>query len=137
MATRSTISLETTDKNGIKTIKTIYCHWDGYLSHNGVILKECYNTIERVEKLLELGDLSILGQELAIDEYHTFDKPVRGVCVAYGRDRGEENTNYSVCNSYEDMRKEEYNYIFKDNKWFYFCNNKINNIQEVTDKSFD
>ena len=38
MGTRSTIAIH--NKNG--EIKSVYCHWDGYYEHNGVILYNFY-----------------------------------------------------------------------------------------------
>jgi len=57
MATRSTIAI----RNADNTVTAIYCHWDGYLSYNGKILFENYNTEEKVRELIALGDLSVLG----------------------------------------------------------------------------
>ena len=39
MATRSTIALEFADG----TIGQVYCHWDGYLQHNGRMLLANYS----------------------------------------------------------------------------------------------
>ena len=39
MATRSTIALEFADG----TVQQVYCHWDGYIDHNGKILFENYS----------------------------------------------------------------------------------------------
>jgi len=75
MATRSTIAIRTEDG-----IKAIYAHWDGYIEHNGRILREQYKTAEQVNALIELGDISQLGLDT-------------GLTVAYGRDRGEELTD--------------------------------------------
>ena len=75
MATRSTIAIKTEDG-----IKAIYAHWDGYIEHNGRILREQYKTAEQVNALIELGDISQLGLDT-------------GLTVAYGRDRGEELTD--------------------------------------------
>ena len=90
MGTRSAIAMKTEDG-----IRSIYCHWDGYVDHNGRILKEFYSTDDKVQALLDLGDLSSLRQE--IGEPHTFDRhqaePELDMfdnwCLAYGRDRGE------------------------------------------------
>jgi len=135
MATRSTISMKVDDKAGLKNIRTIYCHYDGYLSHNGTILLEHYNTADKVEKLLDLGDLSILEKNLSTDKPHNFSNPVEGVCVAYGRDRGEKETQSRYAFSYHYMNKESYNYIFKDGKWFYFRGNNFKNIYQLTAES--
>ena len=56
MSTRSYIGI----KNGDK-VKYIYCHSDGYLSYNGVFLNAFYRNIEKVEKLIALGDISAIG----------------------------------------------------------------------------
>jgi hypothetical protein len=78
MATRSTIAIKTEDG-----IKAIYAHWDGYIEHNGRILREQYKTAEQVNALVELGDISQLGLDLDLT-------------VAYARDRGENFANVSA-----------------------------------------
>jgi len=111
MATRSTISLKT--KTGGKTI---YCHWDGFPSNNGKILIEHYNTEDKVKALLELGDLSSLAPSCEKPVGHTFDNPIEGHCVSYGRDRGEDGVEGT---KFENLpsRREEWNYMFQDGKW--------------------
>ena len=42
-------------------IKGIYCHYDGYHEYVGKILKEHYTDEAKVDKLLALGDISVLG----------------------------------------------------------------------------
>ena len=74
MGTRSAIAMKTEDG-----IRSIYCHWDGYVDHNGRILKEFYSTDEKVKALLDLGDLSSLRQE--IGEAHDFDRHY--ACLLY------------------------------------------------------
>ena len=97
MATRSTISiLETTG-----TVKQIYCHWDGYFDHNGRILKTFYKTPELVKQLISLGNLSVLAENINPTEDHSFDSPQEGVCVYYGRDRGEDNAEYTLFPNFE------------------------------------
>ena len=61
MATRSTISIENSDGS----INTVYAHWDGYISNNGVILQKYYNTRELVEKLIAGGGISSLGRYIS------------------------------------------------------------------------
>jgi hypothetical protein len=118
MATRSLIGKLNSDN----TVNYIYCHWDGYPSHNGKILQEHYNTPEKVDALLALGDLSSLGKE--IGEKHDFDfhfcKPGEDWCTAYGRDRGEDNSEMATT-TLEDYPSEnestEYQYLFTDEGW--------------------
>lgn len=71
-------------------VKAIYCHWDGYPEHNGQILLDHYTDRAKVEALIALGSLSILGKELG--EKHDFnDYDARGNgCTAHHRDRGDE-----------------------------------------------
>jgi hypothetical protein len=85
MATRSLIGKLNSDN----TVSYIYCHFDGYPEHNGVILQEHYDTPFKVDQLLALGDLSILAEE--IGEKQDFDNIKShkdNWCLAYGRDRG-------------------------------------------------
>jgi hypothetical protein len=92
MATRSLIGKLNSDKT---TVDYIYCHWDGYIGHNGKILHEHYNTLEKVDALLTLGDLSSLAEEIGEKQDFEDIKSHKDTwCLAYGRDRGE--TNVSV-----------------------------------------
>ena len=113
MATRSHIGKQL--ENG--QIKYIYCHWDGYPKHNGAILKEHYTTEAKVDELLALGDLSSLGEE--IGEKQDFDNISThkdGWCLAYGRDRGEENIEARIGDT-DDFLDQEYNYLFVNGEW--------------------
>ena len=58
MSTHSRISII---KDGKKT--SIYCHWDGYPSHQMPILKN-YDTYEKAKELVSLGDLSSLDSTI-------------------------------------------------------------------------
>ena len=84
MGTRSYIGRQYSDGSA----RAVYCHWDGYPSHNGRILQEHYTETEKVQQLIDLGDLSSLGP--VIGEKHDFDNSPKGQCNFYGRDRGEE-----------------------------------------------
>ena len=121
MATRSTIALEFADG----TVQQVYCHWDGYLEHNGAILQEHYLDPFKVQKLIELGAISSLAPSIDKPEGHSFDKSVDGYTVFYARDRGED-LSIGKFKDYADYRAnaqfEEYNYILRqvDGKavWF-------------------
>ena len=56
MSTRSFIAKQIGDNEYL----TVYCHNGGYLSYNGTLLADYYNTPEKVDELLKLGDLSYL-----------------------------------------------------------------------------
>ena len=119
MATRSRIGIENPDG----TVSSVYCHWDGYPSNNGRILCEHYTDREKVQKLIELGSLSLLDERVApeANEPHTFDKPINGVTVAYHRDRGEDYDEPRLDESIAKYAKsdiEEYGYVFtKKGEW--------------------
>jgi hypothetical protein len=109
MGTRSTIAIQNADG----TVTGIYCHWDGYLSHNGRILAENYTTEAAVRELIALGDLSSLGETVGAKT--DFSNPADGQCVAYGRDRGETGVEARVFNSHADLIEnagQEYDYLF-------------------------
>ena len=84
MSTRSLIGMEQSDG----TIRYVYCHFDGYPEYVGRVLQKHYTDTTKLTKLLELGDLSVLGEE--IGEKQDFSHPTsRQWCIAYGRDRGD------------------------------------------------
>ncbi len=92
------------------------------------MLIDHYNTPEMVDKLLDLGDISVLNKKLDPDPNmpHGFDYKDRqeDVTVAYGRDRGEKETQARVMTL--KQLDDPYNwtvftYIFtEDNQWKYF-----------------
>jgi hypothetical protein len=62
-------------------------HWDGYLSHTGRMLNTHYNTYANALRLVAQGCLSQVNPRCDAPQGHTFDKPVDGHCIYYGRDR--------------------------------------------------
>lgn len=117
MATRSLIGKQT--QNGL--VRNIYCHWDGYPEHNGYLLMRFYNTPEKVDQLLDLGNLSSLGQEIGEkQDFNDHDNHNRNWCLAYGRDRGGINEE-ATFESYDGFLKSQgidYIYLYTlDNKW--------------------
>lgn len=120
MATRSTIAIETTDSNGNRIVKSIYCHWDGYPENNGKMLQECYTDREKVEALIELGAISSLGSSIDPDGPHSFNSPQPGVTVAYHRDRGEKKQSsiHASVPAFFKSDIEEYGYLFtEEGEW--------------------
>lgn len=115
MATRSRIGIEL--ENG-KTL-SVYCHWDGYLSNNGAILIESYKDRSKIETLINLGDMSSLGNE--IGEKHNMDDPAarKNWTSFYGRDRGEIGTLPQIMTIEEFQQQEEFHYLYRlDNEWY-------------------
>ena len=118
MGTRSRIAVQLPDAS----FKSIYCHWDGYPSHNGKILQDHYNDVEKVTKLVSLGDMSSLGER--IGRKHGINKRPAGSCTFYGRDRGEKGVEATVSKSLKDLYKltqesgGEWLYVFMDSAWW-------------------
>lgn len=115
MATRSYIGVRNLDAS----VDYIYCHFDGYPSNNGVILSQHYQDMDKVNALMKLGDLSVLGNE--IGEQQDFEAPRLDMnwCLAYGRDRGEENVSAKTGDFFQLTTDQsvDYVYIFDGDYW--------------------
>lgn len=134
MATRSAIAKQL----GQNKYKAIYCHWDGYPEGVGACLFRDYNTPERVDALLKLGDLSSLHSKLEPTKGsgHSFDTPEKDVTIAYGRDRREKNVEAQILNSIDEIKKRydcDYIYIFTlDNEWkFIYADDSSNELVDL------
>ena len=129
MGTRSRIGVMHGDK-----VKSVYCHWDGYLSHNGIVLQEHYDSA-KANHLVALGDLSSLkpeiGEKHAFSQFELRAEEVAGFklltenwCTFYGRDRGEKDTEFQVAQTFDEFIEQcdncgaEYYYIMKDGVWY-------------------
>jgi hypothetical protein len=113
--------------------KSIYCHWDGYLSWNGKILQEHYDSV-KANNLVALGDLSSLKPEIGIQHafgYHgteisaeDYEKQFGNMCTFYGRDRGETNVEFQTDTDFEEFIERvqgngcEWYYIMRDGVWY-------------------
>lgn len=135
MATRSFIHVQRTDGKWAR----IYCHNDGYWEHNGALLQQHYNSQHKAQMLVDLGDLSSLGEVIGVkhdwDYRQTFYEKYNGdykkysadpdylrlsqMCNAYGRDRGEDNVDAKIGNTLEEVfADEEFMYVWRDGQWF-------------------
>ncbi len=123
MATRSTIAVETLDGR----IQQVYCHWDGYLDHNGKILITHYKDWSKAIALVAMGDISSLRSELGekhdFDQRYDVDDERRQWTTFYGRDRGEGGCEAKTFENFEVYRQnhqyEEYEYVMRSNgEWF-------------------
>ena len=137
MGTRSRIGVMHGD-----VCKSVYCHWDGYLEHNGRILQEHYGSDQspKANHLVAMGDISSLARE--IGEKHPFsrfdtdmsdeayEKLYGNMTTFYGRDRGEEGVEFATDHTFAAFldRVEgcgaEYYYILKDGVWYCGCPGK-------------
>jgi len=123
MGTRSTIALEFADG----TVEQVYCHWDGYLAHNGQILLKHYSNPFILRDLIDLGDISSLrptvgtkhdfshfSTEMSQEQYTAL---YGEMTTFYGRDRGETGVDARKFKDYGDYvanhQYEEYDYILR------------------------
>lgn len=88
MSTRSQIGVKNTDGS----IEIVYCHSDGYFSHNGDKLYNFHNSEEAARKIVSLGGCSFLSERLDPKGPHGFEYRAReeGCSVFYARDRGDD-----------------------------------------------
>lgn len=115
MGTRSDIIVHRADGKWHR----VYCHWDGYLSHNGKILFDHYTAQKQVEALVAPGDLSSLAPKCTKPKGHSFDEAVKGYCVYYGRDRGEDDVAGTIGDTLFEVWPEqdawtEFTYVWCD-----------------------
>jgi hypothetical protein len=110
MSTRSRIGLELSDGS----ILSIYNHFDSYPEFLGVKLVEHFNTREKVEALVDLGDISAVWTNLGFNQETL---PETGP-LPYSY-RGEECPPRLDANKYDYLAEgEEYAYIFTlENTW--------------------
>ena len=117
MGTRSNIIVKRADGKFI----SVYCHWDGYPEHHGPILTQHYASQERAEELVSHGDMSSLDERCDKPEGHSYDSPVDGCTVYYGRDRGEIGTEADTFDTLEAAwpveTGAEFVYVWADGAW--------------------
>ena len=108
MATRSRIGLLIGDES----VVSVYHHWDGYPNWLGTHLRQNYTTKEKIQELLDGGDISCIESDTnwkleKVDNH-----------VQYYNDRGED-TEPRFDSSVEDYldNGEEYAYLFENNEW--------------------
>jgi hypothetical protein len=96
MGTRSRVGVMHGDK-----VKSVYCHYDGYLECTGQILLKYYDS-PRANELVALGDNSGVKERLEDINFY--------------RARGEVDIEYQVAHTFE-----EYYYIMRDGVWYAGC----------------
>ena len=115
MSTNSNIALEV--RPGI--VKSIYCHWDGYLSHNGKILLTYWNDRDKLMTMIDEGDASKIAENLGTQ--HHFDFCPKDECNFYKRDRKDYKPHYNAdefeLKDFEDHALEYFYYLDLDNNW--------------------
>lgn len=123
MSTRSRIGILRKDGS----IDSIYCHFDGYPDWVGQKLYKNYNSIDKINDLINLGDISHLEDNLEpnpnmIHEFG-YDTEQPNVVVAYHRDRNEDweyvkPKHFIDINEFEKyclQSDQEYAYLYDEN----------------------
>lgn len=121
MATRSNIGIQYSDNS----VRMVYCHWDGYPSHNGKILLNNYKTFDEVKKLIERGEISSLGETIAKTEYYV--------------DKGEEFCEAIYYKNAEEAKRkmQEYMYLFREAENTWYVSNHRGTLLKLDQKLID
>lgn len=147
MGTRSRIGIEMSDHS----VVSVYCHWDGYVEHNGRLLVQHYQNRQDVEELIDGGSMSTLRTRGGWGDFSPLrDEKGEYICDAagyltyendrepqplYHTERGEElsiqNTSFDEFVS-GNLGGEEYAYLFDLNdNWKCFQINYKEPVERV------
>jgi hypothetical protein len=117
MGTRSLIGKQLSDGS----ILGVYCHYDGYPAYNGRMLRDNFDTVEKVNKLIDGGDMSCIWTNAG---WNNETLPESG--PLYYTMRGESLESnapqiYKDLNEFmvaaDDNYGAEYTYHFVDGEW--------------------
>lgn len=79
--------------------KYIYCHFDGYPENILPILEKNYNTEEKVDELLDVGNISSLYADIEEVKKEAYEEPAGYFAFDFPREG------------------QEFNYLFKKGGW--------------------
>ena len=115
MGTRSRIGIQLQDNS----VLSVYCHYDGYPEFNGRILRDNYDTIEKVRELIDGGDMSCTWTNAGwnnetLPESGPLHYTARGESLESNAPRYDE----SIFDFLDKKNNEEYAYIWTvNNEW--------------------
>ena len=111
MGTRSNIAYLKEDER----VVVMYCHYDGYLDHNGRILLEHYNSEEDAQELVDNGYASSLSSTL--EEIND------------GRANKDKPETYRSLGNYMSWNVDplfiEFIYLWRDDQWWVAFNSSV------------
>ena len=116
MGTRSLIGKQLKDGS----ILGVYCHYDGYPEYNGRMLRDKYNTEEKVNDLIDGGDMSCVYTNAG---WNNETLPESGPLHYTSRGESLESNApelYSDLNAFlngADASGAEYTYHYADGEW--------------------
>lgn len=109
MGTHSRIGLQLADGS----ILSVYCHYDGYVSFNGVKLVEHFNSYDKASELIDGGDMSCLWTNAGWN-----NEVLPEVGPLYYSSRGEvTEPRYDMSLKTYLANGEEYAYLFVNGEW--------------------
>ena len=115
MGTRSRIGIQLKDNS----VLSVYCHYDGYPEFNGRILRDNYDTVEKVRQLIDGGDMSCTWTNAGwnnetLPESGPLHYTARGESLESNAPRYDE----SIFDFLDKKNNEEYAYIWTvNNEW--------------------
>ena len=110
MGTRSRIGIQLSDDS----IMSVYCHWDGYPAFNGRVLRDNYDTVEKVRELIDGGNISALHTNAGWN-----NETLPEVGPLYYSSRGEDCPPRHDETMTEFFNNgEEFGYIYQNGEWF-------------------
>ena len=114
--------MSTNARIGIKledgTILSAYHHWDGYPEWLGVILKQEYNTKEKVRELIDGGNMASCWSDNVFDyEKQEFvERPPQPEYYGGENERPRLSKNFTQF-AFDSKDGEEFLYLFSENEW--------------------
>ena len=115
MGTRSRIGIQLKDNS----VLSVYCHYDGYPEFNGRVLRDNYDTVEKVRQLIDGGDMSCTWTNAGwnnetLPESGPLHYTARGESLESNAPRYDE----SIFDFLDKKNNEEYAYIWTvNNEW--------------------
>ena len=120
MSTRCTLAVQ----DAPDKFRAISCHYDGYPTGVGVRLLKYYNTPERVERLISLGDLKSIGANICKEETTYAPGESQSVCEPFEyRDAPPYYREYGSLDTFFDHGSpacvlNDYIYLYRDGGWY-------------------
>lgn len=113
MSTRSAIGYVTKNRD----FSAIFCRFDGYLGHNGHILENFYTNMEKVKRLVRMGDLIILRDDICPSMPHLtlpskYECEINNWCEYFNPDRAYPRLFTSIESIVDYFTKANVEYIY-------------------------
>ena len=123
MGTRSRIGIELKDQS----IVSVYCHYDGYPAFNGKVLRDNYDTVEKVKELIDGGNMSCTWTNAG---WGNETLPETGALYYTMRGESLEDNAPRLDKDMEEFFSdgEEYSYIFRNGNWFAYDMNYFDDM---------